>query len=76
MSSNPEVKHKDAKRVAKRLGFTFRNTVGSHEQYKNMETGRKTTIPNYKESYGDELIKNICRQMDIKKATFFEYMKK
>ena len=68
------VKPKECEKVAVSLGFIYRNTRGSHKNYKKHNIG-KVTIPQYSEISGD-LFENICRQMKISKHYFFEILEK
>ncbi len=69
----PQIEHKEIKKVVILLGFQYINTVGNHEQYKNKETGKKTTLPFYKKPYHSRLIKDIAWQIGITKKELIKF---
>lgn len=74
----PPATHTDAEKVALHLGFRkMKNnqTSGSHGQHKHPQTGRKVTIPKYKEPYYSPLFAKICKQLDVNKKEFYEILK-
>jgi len=51
--------------VIKRLkaeGWILHNTVGSHQQYKNLETGVKVTVPHPKKDLPIGTLRSIYKQ--------------
>jgi len=76
LTNTPAVSHKEATKVAETLGFIKKSHEGSHMQFKHPTTGKKVTIPLYKETYGPDLFSFICRQMGITKKEFFKYLKR
>lgn len=66
------VKPSECEKVASILEFEYKNTRGDHKHFKKAGVG-KVTIPQYSDISGD-LFSNICRQLKISKANFFELL--
>lgn len=62
--------YKEAKKVAELLGFEHILMVGSHDQLKNKQSGKKVTLPFYRQPYGIRLIRDIAWQLGISKEKF------
>ena len=62
--------YKESKRAVELLGFIYKNTGGSHSHFKNPDTGKKATLPFYKEHYGDRLVRDIAWQAGLSKHDF------
>ncbi|MFI8479623.1 type II toxin-antitoxin system HicA family toxin [Pseudomonas sp. NPDC078700] len=57
--------------VLKKLGFTFRNQEGSHEQWVAEDPFRKVTVDKPKAPFCRDLIMYMCLQAKVSKKTFY-----
>ncbi|WP_423836799.1 type II toxin-antitoxin system HicA family toxin [Stutzerimonas stutzeri] len=64
--------YKEVIGVLKKLGFTFRNQEGSHEQWvREGNPFRKVTVDKPKQPFCGDLIKYMCLQAGVTKKQFY-----
>ena len=64
-----QLRYPDVVKKAKKAGFVFRRSTGSHEIWWNSKTQKTCVIPHHMEVVPGTL-KNIIKQMDITKSEF------
>ncbi|MCK4763667.1 MAG: type II toxin-antitoxin system HicA family toxin [Candidatus Aminicenantes bacterium] len=65
--------YRAAVKKLRKAGFEFdRYAKGSHEIWKNTETGKRTTIPNHPGSIPEGTLRAIIRQAGIDVDTFLK----
>lgn len=76
MPKLPQVKSRDLVKVARNLGFQFRDQSGSHAVYVHTD-GRRTTIPVHpSDTIGTGLLTKIIKKdLKITKEEFVELLK-
>ncbi len=63
--------YKDTTRKLRKAGFEFdRFAKGSHEIWKNVETKRRTTVPNHPGTIPDGTLRAIIKQAGIEIEEF------
>jgi predicted RNA binding protein YcfA (HicA-like mRNA interferase family) len=68
----PPLKCKDVKQILKALGFSYRNTEGSHENWtKDLPRFRKVTVDCPKAPFSQMLIESMARQAGVSKKEFY-----
>jgi predicted RNA binding protein YcfA (HicA-like mRNA interferase family) len=66
-------KYREVVKKLRRAGFEFdRYAKGSHEIWRNPETGKRTTVPNHPGSLPEGTLRAIIRQAGIGINTFLE----
>lgn len=64
--------YKEVIGVLKKLGFSFRNQEGSHEQWvKEGSPFRKVTVDKPKQPFHGDLIRYMCLQAGVTKKQFY-----
>lgn len=69
---------KEVKRILQSLGFHYRNTEGSHENWIKDEGGRrwKVTVDCPKQPFTDFLIKSMASQAGVSVREFYKALSK
>ena len=67
---------KEVKRILTNLGFSYRNTEGSHEQWVKDNPFRKVTVDPPKSPFGHILIKFMAEQAGVSVKQFYEALDK
>jgi predicted RNA binding protein YcfA (HicA-like mRNA interferase family) len=66
-------KYREVVKKLRRGGFEFdRYVKGSHEIWRNPETGKRTTVPNHPGALPEGTVRAIIRQAGIEVDTFLE----
>jgi predicted RNA binding protein YcfA (HicA-like mRNA interferase family) len=63
------------KRILTNLGFTFRNTEGSHENWVTTDPFRKVTVDCPKAPFSHFLTGSMIRQAGVTKKQFYAALK-
>lgn len=69
---------KEVKKILRNLGFVYRNTEGSHENWIRDEPGRrwKVTVDCPKQPFTDFLVKSMASQAGVSVKDFYRALDK
>lgn len=67
---------KEVKTILKNLGFIYRNTEGSHENWIKENPFRKVTVDPPKSPFGHFLIESMSRQAGVSVKEFYNALNK
>ena len=71
MTKLPQITYKDLVKKLKKAGFEFdRQAKGSHEIWYNLETKKRTTIPNHPRPISKGTLKAILNQAGLTNDDF------
>lgn len=66
-------KYREVARKPRSFGFTFdRPGPGSHEVWRNTETGRKVTLPHHTRDMAEGTLRAVLREAGIDVESFLE----
>ena len=69
----PPIKHKDAVRGVKKLGFVKRKSKAtSHEQWVSDNPFRKVTLDKHHSPYCGDLLNSIIKQAGVSRKEFYK----
>ena len=69
----PPLTCRDVKRILSNLGFAYRNTEGSHENWVKQNPFRKVTVDCPKAPFTDFLTKSMAAQAGVSRAVFYSH---